>query len=240
MLGGFSRETFGWFLHRQPLTRQHNDGNCEKQHHSEHGDHNGHLSVFGASEAEILGQTTWERHEEHPTFSQLSHFPHECLQQLPTLPQNTLEAPSSTQALSRGHPSAVIGFQGLLRPTSLHHLCAALHHGMDTIPQTLSLHFLTPLPPVPLTISVFPNTLSHILKHPHKQRLTGPSLCSLLQQLHHSSGVFTYANKANSNSLRSGEWERPDLGYFPPRTVGHHCSFTRFTFATGRKTQFQL
>lgn len=38
----------------------------------------------------------------------------------------------------------------------------------------------------------------------------------------------------------TGKWARPDLGHFPPRTVRHHCSFARFTFAAGRKTQFQL
>lgn len=120
MLGGFSREeTLGWFLHPQPLTRQHDDGDSEKQHHGEHSDPSGHLSVFGAPEAEILGQTMWEGHEEHPMFFQLSHFPHECLQHLPTQPQNTFGAPSREQTQSGGHPSAIIGFQGFLRLPNL-------------------------------------------------------------------------------------------------------------------------
>lgn len=78
---------------------------------------------------------TWEGHEEHPLFSQLSHFPYGSLQHL-TQPQNTLEAPSRAQAQSRGHPSAIIGFQGFLKlPNLLHHLCAPLHHEMGTIPR---------------------------------------------------------------------------------------------------------
>lgn len=178
-------------------------------------------------------------------FSQLSHFPYGCLQQFPTQPQNTLEAPSGTQALSRGHPSAVIGFQGLLRLPNL--LASPLcppppGNRCHPRPSACTLTFLTPLPPAPLTILVSPNTLSYILKHPHNQ--TGaywsfPLLSAAAAPSQQRSLHLCKQSKFRL-TLRSGEWEGPDLGYFPPRTVEHHCSFARFTFVTGRKTQFRL